>query len=130
MVVIRRFSEAPTTGLSQERGKSIHLVDKETGSKSLGVSYLILKPKAPWGKYHYHEKAESVSIILSGRAKLVVRGKEYEIGPNTVVYIPPGEPHEMTSIGNEELRKIDVYSPPRGKDVIEVPWEHGAPENP
>tara|TARA_B100000315_G_scaffold246061_1_gene272911 strand:+ start:232 stop:633 length:402 start_codon:yes stop_codon:yes gene_type:complete len=127
MVKIQRFDESPVTNLSQERGNLIRLVNEEMGAKNLNISYFTLKPKAPWGAYHYHEKAESVSIILSGRAKLVVDGIEYEVGPNTVIFIPPGERHEIAPIGDEELKKIDIYSPPRGSDVKEIPWDGGLP---
>jgi quercetin dioxygenase-like cupin family protein len=126
VALIKRFSEVQATNLSGDRGTSIPLVNQATGSMNLSVSLIELEPNAPWGPYHYHARAESVSIILSGHGKLRLNGVEYDLAPEMVVYILPGEAHEMTSVGAEPLRKLDIYSPPRGQDVVEVPWEEQA----
>ncbi len=55
---------------------------------------------------HYHEDMEEVFLILKGRAKILVNGKEAELAEGEAVIIPPREVHEMKNIGAEDLEYL------------------------
>ncbi len=57
-------------------------------------SMRIFKVKAG-GKIPEHSHPwEHEILVLKGRGKIRIRGKEYEVEEGDVVYIPPDEPHE------------------------------------
>jgi mannose-6-phosphate isomerase-like protein (cupin superfamily) len=60
--------------------------------------------------YHFHEQREMVLIVLEGKGKELIDGKEYDLEPNTVVFCPAKTKHR--SICTEPpLRMIEVYAP-------------------
>lgn len=75
---------------------------------------------APGGaaEAHLHRISSQVTHILSGRCRVDVDGQQREFGPGDTVYIGVGEVHEVTVLGDEELRLVNVYVPPLGPDDI------------
>ena len=108
MVKIIKIDDAPTRDIG-ERGYSIRLVNKDMGAKILDVHINTLKPDIP-GVYHYHEKVENVYIPIRGRGRLVVNGEEHIIGKDVVVFLEPGDRHEISAAGDEEYSMIEIYS--------------------
>jgi GNAT superfamily N-acetyltransferase len=53
-----------------------------------------LKAIPPGETYHYHPYHEYY-IILAGRARLKIHGREIPLEPDTVVMVAPGEPHAV-----------------------------------
>ncbi len=73
---------------------------------------------------HYHRKQETLYYILSGRCVVNVEGKEYELGPNTAIWIPPLEKHGLTKV-LEDMKMVEVVSNPNhlsDKVESEQPW--------
>ena len=118
MVKIIRIKDAPTRDIGN-RGSSIELVNKSVGSKILDVHINTLKPGIP-GVYHYHEKTENDYIPISGKGMLIVNGEEYIIDKNVVVFLEPGDRHEISAVGDKNFSMIEVYSSTE-KDYIQVP---------
>jgi mannose-6-phosphate isomerase-like protein (cupin superfamily) len=52
---------------------------------------------------HYHCRAEEIYFVLAGRGRMRLGEESREIGPGDAVAIPPGEVHQITNIGAEEL---------------------------
>ena len=108
MVKIVRIDEAPTREIG-DRGHSILLVNKEMGARILDVHINTLKPGIP-GVYHYHEKIENVYIPIKGKGRLVVNGEEHIIEKGVVVFLKPGDKHEISAWGEEEYSMFEIYS--------------------
>ena len=61
---------------------------------------------------HDHKDLDQAIYILEGRCR-VTDGKDIaEVGPEQLVYLPAGFPHEITSLGPQALRLLVIYAPP------------------
>ena len=120
MVSIRKVEEINPEVASGS--KRIHLVDNSIDANRFGMMIVSVKPNTPpHVPYHFHRKKESAFFVVQGKAKLIVEGKDYVITPDTIVFIPPGEKHQVMNIGETEFKMIEVYSPlPLEKDNITV----------
>jgi uncharacterized cupin superfamily protein len=125
MVKIFEIKDAPMTTSSDGKKTTVIITDV-AGAKEIGVVMAALKPGAQAGPYHYHIKRESIFIVLSGKAKAMIEGKDYDVGPNTIVFIPPKEKHNpmlmKNIVGDEEYKVIEIFSHPE-PDRVDVPEE-------
>ncbi|MDE3135309.1 MAG: cupin domain-containing protein [Acidobacteriota bacterium] len=96
-----------------QRKGSIAAVEFEGEAYGAGVSFFLgnLQPGKGPG-LHQHPYAETC-IVLSGRAAMVVDGKEVVAGAGDVVIIGPGTPHRFTAIGDERLDMVCVHDSDR-----------------
>lgn len=101
----------------------VMLVTEETGAKEINLIMPVSPPDTPPRRgSHYHRKRESIFFVLQGKGKAIIEGKEYDIEPNTVIYIPPGEKHAFRNIGNTEMRMLECFThPPIPADWVDVP---------
>jgi mannose-6-phosphate isomerase-like protein (cupin superfamily) len=51
---------------------------------------------------------EEIYIIQSGRGRIQVRDEVCEVEPGDAIHIPTGQFHELTNVGEEELRILVV----------------------
>lgn len=54
---------------------------------------------------------EQVSMVLTGRLKFTVDGREVLVGPGQVLELPPNVPHGVEVL--EDAIVLDVFTPPR-----------------
>jgi quercetin dioxygenase-like cupin family protein len=52
---------------------------------------------------HYHENAEEVVYVVSGRGVQEVGDDRLEVGPGDICFIPRGVPHRITGTSDEDL---------------------------
>lgn len=89
------------------------IINKKTfGSK---YSEVILGEIYPGGEAeeHSHNDCEQGMFILSGTGKFEVGDKTAELGMGHAVFIPIGVSHKVRATGNEPLKFVLFYSPPR-----------------
>lgn len=66
---------------------------------------------------HLHREAWQIILVQAGRARIELGDDVVqEVGPGTVVRIPPGTPHYVEILGDEPAELIVIYSPPVGPD--------------
>jgi mannose-6-phosphate isomerase-like protein (cupin superfamily) len=96
-----------------QRKGSIATVEFEGEAHGAGVSFFLgnLAPGKGPG-LHQHPYAETC-IVLSGRAAMVVDGKELVAGAGDVVVIGPATPHRFTAIGDKRLDMVCVHASDR-----------------
>lgn len=58
-----------------------------------------------------HDHVEQTLFIISGQAKVILGGKETEMGAGDVVVVTPGTTHNLINIGAESLKLHTVYAP-------------------
>ena len=56
----------------------------------------------------YHYKRAEHWVVMQGKALVQVGDEEFETGPGEYRYIPQGEKHRLTNIGDSELVLIEV----------------------
>ncbi len=56
---------------------------------------------------------EQIAYIVQGRMKFVVGDDVFEVGPGSVIRIPPNVEHCGEPIGDEVVLNLDVFSPIR-----------------
>lgn len=89
------------------------LVSAERGVKNFFIHLESLRPGAGPTGYHYHRVKETVLFVLRGRGRLLLEGAEYEVGPNHVIVIGPGERHRiLEALGEEDFEFLEIGAPP------------------
>ena len=110
-------------------GGGMRRVRAGLGVTSFGIQVIEMPP----GYEHYpehdhtHDEQEEVYTVLSGSAKLLAGGEEYELEPGTFARVGPGEKRKLIS-GEQGVRLLalgatpgSVYTPPEFS-------EEGAPQ--
>lgn len=99
----------------------LEVLTPEDKAKDLGGIFGIFVPGHPPYPWHYHQKRESLIIVLSGEATEILEGKEYLMKAGDVIFIPPGEKHTTVNRSGKEFRYIEFFTyPPALADFIEV----------
>lgn len=89
-------------------------------ARELGGLFGIIVAKSK-GEYHYHNRRESLLLIISGEAAEYVEGKEHPIKAGDVLFIPPGEKHTIVNNSDKDLRFLEFFThPPVAADKIDV----------
>jgi quercetin dioxygenase-like cupin family protein len=57
---------------------------------------------------HPHEQ---IGYVVSGRVRMVVAGKSFDLEPGDSYYAPAGVPHGAVALGRAVV--VDAFSPPR-----------------
>ena len=108
--------ENPTPGKFY-RADVLTAVDQ---AKEIGGIFGLLAPgtQVP---YHYHEKRESIIILISGEAVEIVEGKEFPVKAGDILFIPPIEKHSIVNRSAKDVRYIEFWTyPPASADFVEV----------
>ena len=131
MAVVMKLYEVPTRKRYEGNDEWITrvLVGKNGAAKD-AKDFGILVQDAKAGsvpgdkKLHYHSKQETLFFVLSGRCIINVEGKEYELGPNSAIWIPPNEKHGLTKVIEDMIMLEIVSNPHHLSDKVESkePW--------
>ncbi len=95
------------------------VVDEKDKADKVRATVMIVPPKAPRMKLHYHTHREGWILVLSGQGKEVVGEKEYPIKANDLLFIPAKERHRIENTGNDELKVLEMYSLPHDFIIVE-----------
>ena len=95
-------------------------VNRRLVEAGIGAGVEVIQGRlAPGGTASRHKHRESWQIILvqAGRARIALGDDVVqEVGPGTVVRIPPMMPHQVEILGDETAELIVIYSPPLERD--------------
>lgn len=87
------------------------LAPGQFGTENLSVTWVEGEPGSEQN-VHSHEGREQVYIIVQGRGAMRVGDEVQEVGPGTLIYVPPGTGHSIKNIGEERLIYVSSTSPP------------------
>lgn len=63
-----------------------------------------------------HDTVDQFIRVDAGNGKVVIDGKETEIGDGFAVIIPAGSEHNVINTGEEKMKLYTIYSPAEHKD--------------
>lgn len=96
-----------------QRKGAIATVEFEGEPYGAGISFFLGNLASGKGPgLHRHPYSETC-IVLSGRAAMVVDGKEVVAGAGDIVVIGPATPHRFAAIGDERLDTVRVHASDR-----------------
>lgn len=59
-----------------------------------------------------HGDVEQTFVFVSGMGEALVGGEKFEVGPGSIVVVPPKTEHNFKTKGDEPMRLFTVYNPP------------------
>src|ERR671934_16994 len=107
-MLVRRFSDAATTGLHQLR-PHILMDAGELGSRNVSVNWLEV-PAGASEELRSHEEAEQVYVVVGGSGTMSATGDTQHLGVGDLVLIPPATDHSVANQGPETLALLSVQS--------------------
>ena len=81
------------------------------GSEKLAITWVDCAPGSEQAP-HAHAEHEQAYVIVRGRGLMVTGDEQQEVGPGTVVFIPPDTSHFIRNTGEELLVYVSATSPP------------------
>ena len=87
------------------------LAPGQFGTENLSVTWVEGEPGSEQA-VHSHEGREQVYVIVQGRGAMRVGEEVEEVGPGTLIYVPPGAGHSIKNIGEDRLIYVSSTSPP------------------
>ena len=88
------------------------------------VGMFVVVPPGGQTNYHFHNKRESVLIVISGKAKELVEGKKIPIEANDILFIPAKQKHGVLNDSGKEFRFIEFQvGKPDEPDMVQVEWK-------
>ena len=87
------------------------LTEGQFGSKNLSITWVEGEPGSEQ-PMDSHPANEQVYVIVRGRGIMRVGDEQQEVGPGTMVFIPPGAGHAIRNTGEEPLVYVSATSAP------------------
>jgi quercetin dioxygenase-like cupin family protein len=101
-----------------EENYRLDLLIPEKGAKELG-GFLVIIPPGGEMPYHYHEKRESLILLIKGEATETVEGKAHPVKAGEILFIRAGEKHKIVNRSDKDLRYLEFFTP-IDQDFIET----------
>ena len=96
----------------------LDLLSLEKEAKELG-GFLVIIPPGGRMPYHYHERRESLILLIKGEATETVEGKTYQVKSGEILFIRAGEKHMIVNRSDKDLRYLEFFTP-IDQDFIET----------
>jgi len=87
------------------------LTEGQFGSKNLSITWVEGDPGGEQA-VHAHPANEQVYVIVRGHGIMKVGDEEEEVGPGTMIFVPPSTGHAIRNTGTEPLVYVSATSPP------------------
>jgi mannose-6-phosphate isomerase-like protein (cupin superfamily) len=119
-MIIARSSEAKSFSTPPPHQRELKVlispsVQDEVEGLAVGMTIL---PPGESSSFHAHERECETWIIVSGRGEVRVGEERQPVEPETVIFLKPHIPHQITNTGGVPLRLFWVYTPPGGEKSI------------
>ena len=60
---------------------------------------------------HFHKSHSETLYVIEGSGKMVVDGKEIDIGPGSIIHVPANKPHAAKCASGGELIGLQIFAP-------------------
>ena len=85
-------------------------------SDNLTMNVVVIKPGNTVKPAHSHPTKEELIYITSGKGRVYIDGKVYDVGKGTAVLFKPGSIHMVQNNGSEDMEIACIFSPPATKE--------------
>lgn len=83
------------------------------GNERAQVAEMVIAPgDAEGGTHNRHRGADQWLFVVAGVGRARVNRKRYPLRPGSLLLIEHGDEHEITALGREPLRTLNIYVPP------------------
>jgi mannose-6-phosphate isomerase-like protein (cupin superfamily) len=104
--------DLPVVDLPAERKRRIYLANKALAAGSeRGHAMIVRYTGETLTKQHHHPNAESLFVILSGRVKFLVDGRERVVGRGEAAFFPIDDRHGLRSADGNPLHFLELHVP-------------------
>ena len=79
-------------------------------SEHFSLGYVVLEPQGGQVPWHNQEQDE-IYFILDGTGEMCLGQERQVVHGGQMVFIPPGEFHQLTNVGEQPLTMIYCYGP-------------------
>jgi mannose-6-phosphate isomerase-like protein (cupin superfamily) len=87
------------------------LEDGSTTRHRLGLGEITIAPHTEGPPQHRHAQHDEGFYVVSGTARFTVGHTSHDVGPGTLVMIPPGAPHTFANPGTEPVVLLNTFTP-------------------
>jgi pimeloyl-ACP methyl ester carboxylesterase/quercetin dioxygenase-like cupin family protein len=87
------------------------LEDGGTTQHRLGVGEITIAPHTEGPVQHRHAQHDEGFYVVSGTARFTVGDASHDVGPGTLVMVPPGAPHTFANPGDEPAVLLNTFTP-------------------
>jgi quercetin dioxygenase-like cupin family protein len=95
---VQTLAGSPRNGRGGGRVSHLLLIAGQFGSRQLSVTWVECQPGSQQA-LHAHPAQEQAHLIVHGRGQMVAGAEACEVGPGTLVFMPPAPPHAIRNIG-------------------------------
>lgn len=105
-------NDLPIVDLPEEKKRRTYLANKALAAGSeRGHAMIVRYTGETLTKKHHHPNAESLFVILSGKIKFLVDGKERVLGRGEAAFFPIDDGHGLRSADGNELHFLELHVP-------------------
>jgi mannose-6-phosphate isomerase-like protein (cupin superfamily) len=91
------------------------------GAKGIGLAHYRVNPGQRIGFGHTHHEAEEVYLVLSGSGRFKVDDDVFDVGPQDLVYCPPGTVRAWEA-GDEGMELVAFGHHTEDDSEMEMGW--------
>ena len=126
MDYVRYLDKVKKEALTLQEGFKYEMINRGVADAIPAKHFLLRLADLLPGKVHpgvkeIHDKAEHAFYILQGTGKITIDDYDYELRPDTAVYVPLGSSHILENTGEDILRWIVIYAPYETRTYLEFP---------
>lgn len=126
MDYVRYHDQVKKEPLSPKEGFKYEMINRDVEEAIPAKHFLLRLADLLPGQVHpgvkeIRDKAEHAFYILTGEETISIDDEDYELRPDTVVYVPAGSTHILENTGEEILRWIVIYAPIETRTYLEYP---------
>jgi mannose-6-phosphate isomerase-like protein (cupin superfamily) len=105
-------SDLPVVDLPEEKKRRTYLANKALAAGSeRGHAMIVRYTGETLTKKHHHPNAESLFVILSGKVKFLIDGKERVLGRGEAAFFPIDDRHGLRSADGNPLHFLELHVP-------------------
>jgi quercetin dioxygenase-like cupin family protein len=108
---VMALAELPVVDVPQEKKKRTYLATHDTLGSRRGHAMIVEYTGETVTRKHHHPNAESMFVMLDGRVRFLVDGRDVVLGPGEAVHFPMNDSHALSSADRTALRFLEFHIP-------------------